>query len=259
MSAATADTGAKISPMLDRLAAERATGALIREHGTLYLADGHVVHAEAPATPGMDVLLTAGGAIQADGWWEAVDRAGARQRVGRYLVEQGRLSDGALELCHLSAIFDAAYFTLAPSSGPSRFRYGVSHWFGAVRPVPVAAVERETRRRRELLQRIWPEPDTDTAPLARTGGIEPPVPARRRRVLDLVDGVRTASQIALALGRPAFHTLVDLRRLAAGGLVTPAPPEPATAFPVPAWMAHADVEDPDVALLRRLRAALEAL
>ncbi|MFZ3570123.1 transcriptional regulator [Streptomyces sp. BH097] len=249
------DARVGVSPMLSRLADEQATGALIREHGTLYLEGGRVVHAESPATPGMDILLMAGGAVQAEGWSEAVDRAGARSRVGRYLVEQGRLSDGALELCHLGALFDASYFTLAPSSGPSRFRYGVSHWFGSVRPVPVAAVERETLRRRELLQRIWPEPDTDTAPLSRiirqdgTG-----VPPRRRRVLDLVDGARTASQIALTLGRPTFHTLVDLRRLAASGLVTtasvPAPPE---------WPELPVVEDPDVALLRRLRAGLEAL
>ncbi|MEB8340945.1 transcriptional regulator [Streptomyces endophyticus] len=246
---------AGVSPMLSRLADEQATGALIREHGTLYLEDGRVVHAESPATPGMDVLLMAGGAVRAEGWSEAVDRAGARQRVGRYLVEQGRLSDGALELCHLGALFDASYFTLAPSSGPSRFRYGVSHWFGTVRPVPVATVERETLRRRELLQRIWPEPDTDTAPLSRIiRRAEACVPPRRRRVLDLVDGARTASQIALTLGRPAFHTLVDLRRLAACGLVATAPaPAP------PEWFGLAVVEDPDVALLRRLRAGLEAL
>ncbi|WP_425832907.1 transcriptional regulator [Streptomyces fractus] len=249
------DARAGVSPMLSRLAGERATGALIREHGTLYLEDGRVVHAESPATPGMDVLLMTGGAVQAEGWSEAVDRAGSRQRVGRYLVERGRLSDGALELCHLGALFDASYFTLAPSGGPSRFRYGVSHWFGAVRPVPVASVERESLRRRELLQRIWPEPDTDTAPLSRVlRHGETAVPPRRRRVLDLVDGVRTASQIALALGRPAFHTLVDLRRLAACGLVTTAPaPAP------PEWLELAVVEEPDVALLRRLRAGLEAL
>ncbi|MFD8572055.1 transcriptional regulator [Streptomyces sp. NPDC057694] len=255
----TASAPAGVSPMLSRLAAEQATGALIREHGTLYLADGRIVHAESPATPGMDVLLTAGGAVRADGWWEAVDRAGARRSVGRYLVEHGGLSDGALELCHLGALFDAAYFTLAPSSGPTRFRYGVSHWFGAVRPVPVASVERETLRRRDLLQRIWPEPDTDTAPLTRAGADDFRVPPRRRRVLDLVDGERTASQIALTLGRPAFHTLVDLRRLAAGGLVTTAPPAPAATVAPPEWLARAAVDDPDVALLRRLRNALEAL
>ncbi len=127
-----------------------------------------------------------------------------------------------------------------------------------MRPVPVAAVERETLRRRELLQRIWPEPDTDTAALTLGPDPDRPVPARRRRVLDLVDGSRTASQIATALGRPAFHTLVDLRRLAAGGLVAAVPPPPAATTPVPEWVAHSSVEDPDVALLRRLRAALEA-
>lgn len=51
----------------------------------------------------------------------------------------------------------------------------------------------------------------------------PPIPARRQAVLALVDGVRTASDIARALGRPAFHTLVDLRRLVAAGAVSPCP------------------------------------
>lgn len=40
-----------VSPLLTRLAAERATGALFRERGTLFLEDGRVVHAESPATP----------------------------------------------------------------------------------------------------------------------------------------------------------------------------------------------------------------
>ncbi|MET8773381.1 transcriptional regulator, partial [Streptomyces sp. NPDC004658] len=64
-----------LSPMLQRLAAERATGALMRDRGTLYLADGKVVHAESPATPGIDVLLTRGGALHREGWWDAVAQA----------------------------------------------------------------------------------------------------------------------------------------------------------------------------------------
>ncbi|MFV2119584.1 SAM-dependent chlorinase/fluorinase, partial [Streptomyces sp. Act-28] len=36
-----------VSPLLRRLAADRATGALVRDHGTLYLVDGQVAHAEA--------------------------------------------------------------------------------------------------------------------------------------------------------------------------------------------------------------------
>ncbi|MFH9756695.1 winged helix-turn-helix domain-containing protein [Streptomyces griseus] len=260
--APAADRLAVLSPMLRRLADERATGALMRDRGTLYLADGQVVHAESPATPGIDVLLTTGGTLRHEGWWDAVAQAGAGRRVGRYLVDSGHVPGGALELCHLGALYDAAFFALAPTGTPARFRYGVAHWIGPVRPVPVAAVERETLRRREFLDRIWPDPACDGAPLLRSAAhpSDAPVPARQRRILELADGVRTASDIALALGRSAFHILVDLRRLAAAGLVEAvrSQPLPATA-PSDRITLPEVTADPDIALLRRLRDALEAL
>ncbi|MGW1158491.1 transcriptional regulator [Streptomyces sp. NPDC002513] len=289
--------GGGLSPMLDRLAVERATGVLMREGGLLHLVDGQVVYAESPATPGLDVLLIAHGALDEDGWREAVSEAGARQRVGRFLVDSGRISEGALELCHLGALYDAAYFVLGPSSAPARFRYGEAHWLGPVHPVPVAGVERETLRRRALLHRIWPDPAVDEAPLVRTD--HPAGPAatpRQGEVLDRIDGVRTAADISRALGRPAFHTLVDVRRLTAAGAVTagprpvtgPAPaPGPASSplpapgpllAPVPSPVPRAQAPlpaqeaprpappdvlppfaDPHVTLLKRLRDALEAL
>ncbi|MCX5200784.1 transcriptional regulator [Streptomyces sp. NBC_00237] len=241
--------------MLARLAAEHATGALLRDHGTLYLTDGQVVHAEAPAAPGLDVLLTR--RLPREGWQEAFDRAGAAGRVGRFLVDSGRLADGELELAHLGALFDAAYFALAPGSGPTRFRHGVAHWMGPVRPVSAHVVARECLRRRELLDALWPHPQIDNFPVERASS-DTPIPRRQRDVLDLADGLRTPVDIARLLGRPAFHTLIDVRRLAAAGAVrtprdTP-PPPPA----VPQWVARMS-EDPDVALLRRLRDALEAL
>ncbi|MFJ8668349.1 transcriptional regulator [Streptomyces sp. NPDC093600] len=248
-----------VSPMLTRLAAERATGALLRDHGTLYLVDGRVVHAESPSAPGLDVLLTAGGRLPREGWDEAVDRAGARQAVGRFLVDSGRLGDGELEICHLEAVFDAAFFALSPAAGPTRFRYGVSHWLGTVRPVSAEAVERETVRRRELLDSVWPYDAVDTAP------VRPRAPApgqtassRQRSLLAAADGARTPADIARLLGRPAFHTLLDVRRLAAAGLVeTPPDPLPAAPPAAPPWAGEATAE-PDIALLRRLRDALEA-
>ncbi|MGV9560762.1 transcriptional regulator [Streptomyces sp. NPDC003480] len=222
-----------LSPMLGRLAVERATGVLMREGGLLHLVDGQVVYAESPATPGLDVLLVAHGALDEDGWREAVAEAATQRRVGRFLVDSGRISEGALELCHLGALYDAAYFVLGPSSAPARFRYGDAHWLGPVHPVPVAGVERETLRRRELLHRIWPDPAIDEAPLVRTDRpAGPAITPRQGEVLDLIDGVRTTADISRALGRPAFHTLVDVRRLAAAGAVMalsrPAPgPAPA--------------------------------
>ncbi|WP_326597498.1 transcriptional regulator [Streptomyces sp. NBC_01803] len=247
------------APTLDRLAAEQATGALLRDTGTLYFADGQVVHAESPATPGIDVLLLKNGRLPAERWRMAIDEAGARCQVGRFLVDNGHLGSGELEICHLNTLFDAAYFALAPGGGPARFRRGVRHWLGPVRPVRAESVERENRRRRELLARLWPYPQIDMAPVVRRPVAGAAVLSQRQRaVLALTDGVRTPNGIAWVLGRPAFHTLVDVRRLAAAGHIeTPRAPAPQALPPRPAHVPDV-FADPTPALLRRLRDALEA-
>ncbi|MFI8893734.1 hypothetical protein [Streptomyces paradoxus] len=266
----TLRTDEPASALLGTLAEQGATGALSTETGIVYLTAGHVVHVESAVTPDLGDLLTHSGALAPDGWWEAIDRAGRRCRVGRQLVDSGHLAAGALELCHLGALFDAAYFVLAHEGPALRFRPGATHWLGAVRSVPVDTVLRESRRRRELLHRIWPESSVDRAPLARVPGPDAAdLPARRGRTLAQVDGVRTAAQIATALACRTFHTLVELRRLAAAGLVTPvAPLAPApTSAPAPATVSAepgpsprpAAPDEPDTALLRRLLHALEAL
>ncbi|RSS39706.1 transcriptional regulator, partial [Streptomyces sp. WAC05858] len=263
------------TPSLTGLAAERASGALLCDAGTVYLRDGQVVHAESPVAPGIEVLLTIGGRLTADSWREAVGRTGPDGGVGRFLVDSGRLSDAELEICHLGALFDAAYFALGHGSGPRGFQRGAAHWLGPVRAVGAAAVERETRRRGELLDSLWPYPQVDTEPvvLRRPDGRAPAVTSRQRAVLALADGVRTPARIARELGRPAFHTLIDIRRLAAAGHVaTPRPARPgppgrpdlsarsgACAPPAPdRGPAAAAFTDPDIDLLRRLRDALEA-
>ncbi|MFJ9742694.1 transcriptional regulator [Streptomyces sp. NPDC101166] len=250
--------GGGVSPMLNRLAAERATGVLERERGVIYLADGWVVHAESSHSPGLEVLLLTHGTVDPGVWREAVEHADEERGAAGLLLEAGRIGRGALELCHLGALYDAAYFALAPSSTPGHFRYGPGNWFGVLRPVPVAAVERETLRRRELLDRLWPDPLPDSAPLLPAEPVAAPgLTARQRAVLALVDGVRTASDIARELGRQAFATLVDVRRLAAAGLLTAQFPPP---VPLPApGLALPRVNDPDITLLKRLRDALEAL
>ncbi|MFF9201770.1 hypothetical protein ACF1AE_08075 [Streptomyces sp. NPDC014986] len=256
----SACTDGSAPDLLGTLAADHATGALSTESGIFYLAAGHVVHVESPYSPGLGDLLTRSGAVDPAGWWEAVERAGAGHRVARHLVDSGSLTTGALELCHLGALFDAAYCALAHGGATLRFRPGVAHWLGAVRPVPVATVLRESCRRRALLHRIWPDPAVDTAPLTRAPGADPAeLPPRRGRTLALVDGARTAAQIASALAHRTFHTLVELRRLAADGLVAPAPHPPTTPVRSVPGAGGAAWDEPDTALLRRLLDALEGL
>ncbi|MCM2390143.1 transcriptional regulator [Streptomyces albipurpureus] len=260
-----------VSPMLIRLTDERATGVLIRDHGALYLIDGQVVHAEAAAAPGLDVLLTSGGRLRPEHWEEAIAEAGTRCQVARQLVINGHLTVGELELCHLATLFDAAFFTLATRSGATRFRYGVTHWLGPIRPVPPGTVERESMRRVRLLNSVWPYAEVDTAPVRRrtrlAGRVISP---HRRALLDLADGIRTPSTIARELGRPAFNTLVEVRRLAADGFIdasagVPPPPgqQPSAAGAQPSKepsdpAVKESPPAPDSALLRRIREALEA-
>ncbi|MFD9719750.1 transcriptional regulator [Streptomyces sp. NPDC059076] len=255
-----------VSPMLRRLTDERATGVLIRDHGALYLVDGQVVHAEAAAAPGLDVITAASGRLRPDHWDDAIAAAGARCQVARQLIDSGAITAGELEICHLGTLFDAAFFTLATRSGATRFRYGVTHWLGPVRPVSPSAVERESMRRVRLLNSIWPHPEVDTAPVRRRPHRGRAISPHRRALLELADGVRTPPTIARELGRPAFNTLVEVRRLAAEGLID------ATAG-VPGAGAHPSSDDgtqqpeqaqahepptaPDSALLRRIREALE--
>ncbi|MBV2356094.1 transcriptional regulator [Streptomyces sp. J2-1] len=252
-------TGA-LSPMLRRLAEEEATGVLEREHGTLHLAGGRVVHAESPHAPGLGVLLTAHGTLATAAWQRAAEAGGPADAAHR-LLEAGLLPEGALALCHLDALYDAGYFALSPSSTPGRFRYDSTPRRGPLPSVPVVQLERETLHRRLLLHRLWPDAAADSAALVRAvpAGTAPVTP-RGRAVLDRVDGVRTAPEIARALGRQAFHTLVDVRRLTAAGLVRPVsvPYHPPYAPPAPP-PPPLTVTDPDIALLKRLRDALEAL
>jgi hypothetical protein len=211
--------------LLTRAAGERWTGALVvggHPGGTVYLAEGRVVHAESPAAPGVGGLLTSSGRLAARTWQNALDLGTSTARVGRLLIEQGHLTQGELELCVLGAIYDAAYFALAPDEAPVGFLEGAAHWLGPIVHIDPAAVTRETRRRVRLLDEIFPDRRVDTAAVSPV-----PRPPRERiwltapqwELLVAADGQRTPADLAQLLGRAGFATVQELRRLAAHGLL----------------------------------------
>ncbi|MFC5664169.1 hypothetical protein ACFP3U_14390 [Kitasatospora misakiensis] len=217
---------------VERLAGERATGALRGPAGTVYLVDGLVTHAESDRAPDLATLLTVSGRLDRDTWQEAVHRFGPYARVGEALVEQGRLTRGELELCHLGTLYDAACFLLdTPATLASwTFAPGMRHWLGPVAAVGAERLRREAERRRHLLDRIWPSAQLDTAPLRRAAPQAAAAPGRHARrvrpptrrqceLLDHADGRRTPAELARLLGRSAFATTADVRRLGAGGLL----------------------------------------
>ncbi|MFJ8435478.1 hypothetical protein ACIQ9P_29700 [Kitasatospora sp. NPDC094019] len=216
---------------VERLAAERATGALRGPAGTVHLVDGLITHAESDRAPDLATLLTTSGRLDPDSWQEAVHRFGPYARVGEALVEQGRVTRGELELCHLGALYDAACFLLdTPATLASwTFAPGLRHWLGPVAAVAADRLRREAERRRHLLDRIWPSAQLDTVPLRRTVAPAPapgrharrvrPPTRRQYELLDHADGRRGAAELARLFGRSAFATTADVRRLAAAGLL----------------------------------------
>ena len=211
--------------LLTQAAGERQTGALVvggHPGGTVYLIEGQVMYAESPAAPGVGELLTASGRLAGRTWQAALDAGTSRGRVGELLVAQGHLTQGELELCTLGAIYDAAYFVLAAPAAPVEFLDGALHWLGPVIRVDAAAVNREARRRGRLLDEIFPDPRVDDAPVIPVS--RPPVErvtltAPQWELLVSADGQRTPADLAQLLGRAGYATILELRRLAALGLL----------------------------------------
>ncbi|MFD9130337.1 hypothetical protein, partial [Kitasatospora sp. NPDC059571] len=229
---------------LTDLSADGATGALHGSAGTVHLAAGEVVHAESPASPDVGTLLTSAGRISARTWADSV--ATARGAAADHLVASGRIGRGELELCQLTAVLDAAFFALPQNDGPIGFLPGVRPALTLARPLAVTTLRLAVGRRRTLLDRTWPAPHLDDSPVrARaeelwTDRQSASCSSRRRAVLAAADGFRTPAQIARLLGRSAFTTLLDIRHLAATGLIEiPAPPtgpkpgDPARGGPAP--------------------------
>ncbi len=256
------------SSMLTRLAAQGAGGVLDRSSGSLYLVDGQVVHAESKSATAFGQLLIGSRRLTYTQWAEALGRSGGdSRRAAAHLVKDGHLADGTVELCRLTALFDAAYFALAPGGGPARFRHGVTPEGEPGMSVPASRVLAESLRRRRLLGSMWPGPGMDDHPVVlRPPRADRPVPVRMRALAALADGSRTPADLARTLGRPTFHVLLDVRRLAIAGLVEPPGPRarqptdgPRTTRPPTARSRGPDGFDtPDTALLQRVRDALEA-
>lgn len=210
---------------LTQLAAAEATGVLHvggEPGGAVHLREGLVTHADSPSAPGIGALLTTSGRLTGDTWRSALTAAGPGGKVGHWLVAQGHLTRGELELCALAAVYDAAYFALTAPTAALRFDEDSEPWNGAEVSVDAAALLRETTRRRRLLDEIHPVSDVDGVPVAPAP--KAPVPrvaltALQWEILAHADGERTPTDLARILGRAGFAVLQEVRRLAANGLL----------------------------------------
>ncbi|MFE9424738.1 transcriptional regulator [Kitasatospora sp. NPDC006697] len=211
--------GSAFESALGELAAQRATGALHGTAGTAWLADGAVVGVHSPYT--------------ADAPPPCAER----------------------ELAWHGMLLDAAYFAFGQDCGSLGFHPGPPPEDGGLRALPFERLGQAIRCRRALLDQVCPHPELDTAAVATAPtGSALPAPARRlAELLAAVDGALTPHQLACRLRRSTFGVLLDVRLLAAAGLLH-LPPGAGEA----AVRSALDPADPEVALLLRIRSALEA-
>ncbi|KDN81376.1 hypothetical protein [Kitasatospora cheerisanensis] len=252
---------------LTDLAAEGATGVLHGPDGAVHLAAGLVVHAESPRGATVGHLLVGAGRIGLHDWQSV---ALGTDRLS------GLVGPGELELARLAATLDGAFDALAQHGGELRFDPAARPAFRLARPLSVLELRGAVGRRRALLDSCWPSAELDSAAPVATGAApvrRTAVPRHRRQaLLAAADGSRGVPELARLLGRSTFGTLLDVRQLAAAGLlaagrpaVLPDPPPAAAPQPAPPDVLlppgprSYDSSDPEVGLLLRLRAALEAL
>lgn len=215
---------------LGQLAAAGATGALTvhgEPGGVIFLVGGRVNGVESPAAPSIDRLLTAAGLVP-ERVWETIP-----SRPARALVEGGHVTAAQIEVCALQALHDAAYFVLGTLRPELRFDADVEHWLGADGAVAADQVCDHVARQRRMLDEVHPSDATDLAPVVpvlRPGLDRVLLSGLQWEIVLHADGRRTPQELAGLLGRSAYAVTLDVRRLAAAGLVVVpeevvAPPE----------------------------------
>jgi hypothetical protein len=240
--------GTSPAKALAQLAKEGATGALTvhgEPGGVLFLRDGLVNGCESPAAPSVDRLLTACGKVE-ERIWETIP-----SRPARALVEGGHVTAAEIELCALQALYDAAFYVLGTARAELRFDEGIEHWLGADGTVTADQVCDSVARQRRMLDEVHPSDATDLAPVVpvlRPGLDRVLLSGLQWEIVLHADGQRTPQELAGLLGRSAYAVTLDVRRLAAAGLVTPPSPadaaEQAPAAVVPPEPAPTPQEEP---------------
>lgn len=191
--------------------------------GVIHLVDGGISGCQTSGAPSLEVILLRSGRIAEADWNAAFAQSAI---VGRpmttELVERGLLGAGEVEALLRVALADAVF---ALTSGPVD---GVTEAPAADCPLPLEPPARagwllaEAARRRQALS-AFPAPLLSAADrIAVAHAAMPPGRALgggQGELLALVDGRRTPRDLAFALGRGLYETMLALARLQASNAV----------------------------------------
>ncbi len=191
--------------------------------GAIHLTDGRVVAIETPGAPSPEVLLLRSHRVTESGWDEAFAAAAASSgRMSAELTRRELVGSGELEGLLRTALADAM-FVLA-SGTVEEYR---------AEPEPVDCVLTldpgaepdgllaEAARRIQILALLPARHDRDRIVAAAGPGVR--LGDGQDEILALADGRRTPRDLAFALGRGVYATMLQLTRMHQAGLLTAVP------------------------------------
>jgi hypothetical protein len=193
--------------------------------GTIHLADGRVVGIETPGAPGPEVLLLRSRRVSESGWEAAFHAAVATGGpMDAELVKRQLIGSGELEVLLWTAVADAMFVLASGTVDEYRAEPGAVDFVLPLDPGAEADwLLAETARRLQVLASLPARHDRDRI-VAISGAERSSVRLGQGQgeILALADGRRTPRDLAFALGRGVYATLLQLARMHEAGLLVTA-------------------------------------
>jgi hypothetical protein len=190
--------------------------------GAIHIADGLVAAIETPAAPGPEALLLRSHRVSESGWDEAFAAAAASGGLmSDELIRREMIGAGELEWLLRTALADGMFALAGGTVDEYRAEPGQMDFVLPLQPgAEPEGLLAETSRRIRVLAALPARSGRDRI-VATTGAVQPGVRLGdgQDEILALADGRRTARDIAFALGRGVYATMLQLARMQQGGLL----------------------------------------
>ncbi len=190
--------------------------------GAIHIADGRVAAIETPGAPGPEALLLRSHRVSESGWDEAFAAAAAAGgSMGAELTKREMIGAGELEWLLRTALADGMFALASGTVEEYRAEPGPADFALPLQPgaEPDSLLAETTRRIRVLA--ALPARNGRDRIVAATGAVQPGVRLGdgQDEILALADGRRTARDLAFALGRGVYATMLQLSRMQRAGLL----------------------------------------
>jgi hypothetical protein len=227
------ETNGRVNGVLTDVLRERAdakfSGALRvdgQPGGIIYFVAGRISGCETSGAPSLEVILLRSQRVSVSDWEAAFTAAavGRRQMMAE-LVERDLLGAGEAEALLRTALADAMFALVSGRFDSWTEAPGAECLLPLTPAVGSGWLLNEAERRRQVLASFPPpvaraQDRIAAAPAAARGVVGP----GQEEILALVDGRRTARDLAFALGRGLYETLLQLARMQAANVVLVSPP-----------------------------------